>query len=116
MKRLPDITRQRPGLAVLAPAARVAVVTLLLLVPAVAGVAQQAGRIYRVGILNGGTTPNPFVDAFRQNLRALGWVEGRNVTIEARFADGSMDRLPGLAAELIRLDPHVIAVSPAWRC
>ena len=58
---------------------RIAVVTLLLLVPAVAAVAQPAGKIYRVGILNGGTAPNPFVDAFRQNLRALGWTAEHGV-------------------------------------
>jgi len=76
--------------------------------------AQQAGKIYRVGVLSGGPAkPNLSVDTFRQSLLALGWVEGRNVTIEARFADGNMDRLPGLAAELLRLDPHVIVAGPS---
>ena len=90
-----------------------AVAAILLLSAPLSAAAQQA-KIYRVAILNGGAAAaNPSVDAFREGLRALGWVEGRNVTIELRFADGNMDRLPGLAAELIRLDPHVIVAGPS---
>src|SRR5712691_1923724 len=92
----------------------VAIVAVLLLVAELSAVAQQAGKTYRVAILNGGSAaPNPSVDAFRQGLRTLGWVEGRNLTIESRYADGNMDRLPGLAAELIRLDPQVIVAGPS---
>jgi putative tryptophan/tyrosine transport system substrate-binding protein len=85
----------------------------LLAAPLVAE-AQQAGKIYRVGVLSGGPAkPNPSLDAFRQSLLALGWVEGRNVTIEARFADGKMDRLAGLAMDLVRLDVQVIVAGPS---
>ena len=50
----------------------------------------------------------PFVDAFLQGLRELGWMEGQNIAIEYRFAEGRLDRLPDLAAELVRLKVDVI--------
>ena len=85
----------------------------LLAAPLVAD-AQQAGKIYRVGFLSGGAAQSsPFLDALRQSLLALGWVEGRNVTIEARFADGKMDRLAGLAMDLVRLEVQVIVAGPS---
>jgi putative tryptophan/tyrosine transport system substrate-binding protein len=75
---------------------------------------QQVGKVYRVGVLSGGPAkPNPVFDAFRQSLSALGWVEGRTITIEARFADGKMDRLAHLAMDLVRLDVHVIVAGPS---
>ena len=51
-------------------------------------------------------------DAFRDGLRQLGYVEGRNIQLEYRFADGVLDRLPGLAEELVRLNPKVIVSAP----
>jgi ABC-type uncharacterized transport system substrate-binding protein len=51
---------------------------------------------------------SPFFEPFRAGLRELGWVEGRNLTIEARWAEGSMERLDLIAAELVTLRPHVI--------
>jgi len=53
------------------------------------------------------------VNAFRESLQALGWAEGQDVVIEARYADGRTDRLPGLAAELIGLDVQVIVAGPS---
>ncbi|MGZ3318796.1 MAG: ABC transporter substrate-binding protein, partial [Isosphaeraceae bacterium] len=50
--------------------------------------------------------------AFRQGLRELGWIEGQNIVIEYRFADGRLDRLPALAAEVVRLKVDIIAASP----
>jgi putative tryptophan/tyrosine transport system substrate-binding protein len=80
-----------------------------LLAAPLAARAQPASKISRVGFLSpGSATPNPFLDAFRQGLLALGWVEGRTVTIEARFADGRMERLADLAKDLVRLDVQVI--------
>jgi putative ABC transport system substrate-binding protein len=66
--------------------------------------AQQPGKVHRIGVL-GATSASAYtiyVDAFRQGLRDLGYVEGRNVVIESRWADGRYERLPDLAAELIR--------------
>ena len=75
--------------------------------------AQPADRVWRVGFLN--VVASPMMDEFRQGLRDLGYVEGRNVLIEHRHADGKADRLPELAAELVRLKPDVIVAqsSPA---
>ena len=71
--------------------------------------AQQAKKIPRVGFL-GATSPSAVsarLDAFRQGLRELGYVEGKNILIEYRYAEGKLDRLPALAAELVRLKVDV---------
>ena len=71
---------------------------------------QQAGKAPRIGYL-GVTSPSDrplLLDAFRQRLRELGWVEGQNIVIDYRFAEGSLDRLPDLAAELVRLKVDII--------
>jgi ABC-type uncharacterized transport system substrate-binding protein len=76
--------------------------------------AQQTGKVYRIGYL-GPTSPpvaSRFTEAFRQGLRELGWVEGQNIVIEYRFAEGQFDRLPDLAAELARLKVDVIVATP----
>lgn len=71
--------------------------------------AQQAGKIYRVGFLWDSPTVWPLaLEAFRQELRDLGWVEGENIAIEYRFAEGHFDRLDELAKELVRLEVDVI--------
>ncbi len=72
--------------------------------------AQQPARIPRIGIL--ATSSASFysarVEAFRQRLRELGYVEGKNIFIEYRYAEGKLERLPDLAAELVRLKVDVI--------
>jgi len=76
--------------------------------------AQQAGKVPRIGYLRS-TSPSdrpPLLDAFRQGLRELGWVEGRNIVIDYRYAEGRFDRLPDLAAELVRLKVDIIVASP----
>ena len=70
--------------------------------------AQPAAKVPRIGILRTGSPPDPFVEAFREGLRELGYVEGQNVNIEYRWAEGRDDRLPSLAAELVRLKVDVI--------
>lgn len=69
--------------------------------------AQPAGKIARLGVLLFGAT-DPNLDAFRQGLRELGHIEGRNLVIEYRAAEGNAERLPDLAVELVRLKPDVI--------
>ncbi len=78
---------------------------LILLVP-LAPDAQQSQKVRRIGFL--GNAPGPFLDAFRQGLRDLGWVEGQNLIIEWRWMQGRPERLPELAEELVRLNPDVI--------
>src|SRR5262249_57960369 len=71
--------------------------------------AQQTGKVYRIGLLSSASQSAPAgVEAFRKGLRTLGYVEGHNVVIESRSADGRFDRLPDLAADLVRLKVDVI--------
>jgi putative ABC transport system substrate-binding protein len=73
-------------------------------------VAQQAVKIPRIGLLGAASASGyaSQLEAFRQGLRALGWVEGQNIAIEYRWAEGRYDRLADLAAELVRLKVDVI--------
>jgi len=72
--------------------------------------AQQPTKIPRIGRLSGGSpsSDSARIEAFRQGLRELGYVEGKNIVIEWRYAEGKPDRLPALAAELVRLKVDVI--------
>ena len=73
--------------------------------------AQQVGKVPRIGYLSpGSASPGPlnYYDEFQRGLHELGYVEGRNIVIEYRFADGKFDRLAGLAAELVQLNVDVI--------
>src|SRR5258707_11172270 len=80
-----------------------ALATLLFALCSVAE-AQQPAKIPRIGYLGGSSVSNPVrIDAFRQGLQELGYVEGKNIFIEWRSADGKLDRLPTLAAELVHL-------------
>ena len=81
--------------------------------------AQQQHKVYRIGIIlppreAGG---RPFVDALRRGLRDFGYVEGKNLTIDLRFADDDLARLPGLAMDVVQRNPDVIvtAASPGVR-
>jgi len=79
----------------------------LLVAPLVAE-AQQAAKVARIGWLATNLAVPPLPEAFRQGLRDLGYVEGRNVVIEYRYAEGKLERLPALAAELVALKVDVI--------
>ena len=75
--------------------------------------AQQLGKLPTIGFLHYGSPgPSPEVDAFRQGLRDLGYIEGKNINIEYRFASGRVERLPELAAELVHLKPDVSSAQP----
>ena len=84
----------------------------LLLALSFAAEAQQTGKIFRIGFLDRSTASGSvlFLDVFRQELSKLGWIERKNVFIEYRFAEGKTDRLPELAAELVRLRMDLIVV------
>jgi putative ABC transport system substrate-binding protein len=88
----------------------------LLAVPAAVG-AQQADRIWRIGCLSLVSERveqyRMWIASFREGLRALGYVEGRNVVIEERYAAGQVERLPLLAAELVDLKVDVLVAAPA---
>ena len=87
----------------------------LLAMPLIAR-AQPAGKLARIGFL-GNSNPNPqspSVEAFRQGLRELGWIEGQNITIEYRWAGGNMDRHPALASELVKLPVDLIVTTGPW--
>jgi putative ABC transport system substrate-binding protein len=75
--------------------------------------AQQPARILRIGILIPASASFflPRVEAFRRRLRELGYVEGKNIVIEYRYAEGKLERLPDLAAELVRLKVDVIVTA-----
>jgi putative ABC transport system substrate-binding protein len=75
--------------------------------------AQQAGKIARIGYLDPSTSSGSAVllDAFRQELSKLGWIEGKNIAIEYRFAEQKLERLPELAADLVRLKVDLIVTS-----
>src|SRR5262245_403828 len=75
--------------------------------------AQQAGKVYRIGFLRSGPPPESYIAGLQQGLREQGYVPGQNVVIEVRATDGSVDQLPGLAEELIRLRVDVVVASAA---
>ena len=88
---------------------------VVLLAVAVIAEAQQTKKVPRIGFL-AATSPSAIstrIEAFRQGLGELGYVEGKNIVIEYRYAEGNLDRLPALAAELVRLNVDVIVTGGA---
>jgi putative ABC transport system substrate-binding protein len=83
--------------------------------PFAAEAQQQAGKIWRIGYLaaGGGSENVTYLNSFRQGLRDLGYVEGRSIAIESRWGEGNYERLPKLAAELVRLRVDVIVAANA---
>ena len=93
----------------------IALLAVAVFVVPLAGEAQQATSLPRIGFLSASSLSDPRfprnLQAFRQGLRELGYVEGQNIAIEFRWAEGKYDRLLGLAAELVRLKVNVIVTS-----
>src|SRR6266481_7458886 len=75
--------------------------------------AQQTGKVPRIGYLDSSTASGSavLVEAFRQELSKLGWIEGKNITLEYRFGEQKNERLPELAVELVRLKVDLIVTS-----
>jgi putative ABC transport system substrate-binding protein len=75
--------------------------------------AQQRGQISRIGFLDNSTASGIAfrLEAFWQEMRKLGWIEGENIIVEYRFADQKRERIPQLAADLVRLKVDLIVVS-----
>jgi putative ABC transport system substrate-binding protein len=80
-------------------------IAVVLLAVAVIAEAQQPKKVSRIGYLavNSPSADRHLDETFKQSLGELGWIEGRNIAIEYRSAEGKADRLPDLAAELVRL-------------
>jgi putative ABC transport system substrate-binding protein len=87
---------------------RAFILVVALLLAAVAAQAEQAGRVHRIGVLMNDGSPPGLLEAFREGLHELGYVEGKNITIELRNAEGKNERLSALANELVRLKVDVI--------
>jgi putative tryptophan/tyrosine transport system substrate-binding protein len=85
----------------------------MLFAPCLPADAQQAGKILRIGVLDSTTAAGSAVrlQAFWQEVRTLGWIEGKNIAIEYRFSEGKSGRLPELAADLVRLKVDLIVVT-----
>src|SRR5262245_39336488 len=86
---------------------------VLLLALSVSAEAQQSKKIPRIGFLavsGDPNTPGPWVEAFRQGLRDLGYTEGKNVLVEYRYIEGKLDRIPSLVSELVQLKVDVLVV------
>jgi putative ABC transport system substrate-binding protein len=90
-------------------------IAVVLLAVAVIAAAQQTGKVPRIGFLDASTASSSavLVNAFRQELSKLGWIEGKNLTIEYRFAEQKLERVPELAAELVRLKVDLIVAPGA---
>ena len=84
----------------------------VLLTTAPPGDAQQPARVQKIGWLGARSASAPARELFVRELRALGYVEGKNITIEYRYAEGKLDRLPGLADEMVRIKVDVL-VTPS---
>ena len=90
-------------------------VAVMLLCVALIAQAQQPTKVPRIGYLGGASLSAnaPRIEAFKQGLRELGYVEGKNIVIEWRSAEGKLDRVSALAAELVRLKVDVIITGAA---
>src|SRR6266540_2939237 len=90
-------------------------VAAMLLAVAIIAEAQQPKKVPRIGFVPGSgdsNNPGPSVEAFRQGLQDLGYIEGKNIQIESRSMEGTVDSIPSLVAELVRLKVDVLVLVP----
>jgi putative ABC transport system substrate-binding protein len=94
-------------------AALATILTLGFLAAPLVAEAQPAGKVWRIGFRGSGSASGQVnrMDALREGLRELGYTEGKNIVIESRWAEGKYDRLPDLAAELVRLRVDILVTS-----
>ena len=88
-------------------------ITAIFITSTIPAAAQNAVKVPRIGYISGtGTSADqgPYVEALRQGLRDLGYVEGKNIVLEYRYAERKLDRSPSLAAELVQLKVDIIFV------
>ena len=93
------------------PVGLVATLALAVLVAPLAANAQPPEKVFRVGVLIATSPDSPIFQVFKQRLQELGYIEGQNLVLEFRGAEGQFERLPGLAAELVRLHVDVLVAS-----
>jgi putative ABC transport system substrate-binding protein len=91
------------------------ILSILLFMLCVSAEAQQSKKLTRIGFASSGSISSikPFVQGFLDGLREAGYVEGQNIVVEWRSAEGDLERVPGIVAELIRLNVDVIVAPPA---
>ena len=87
------------------------VIAFALVVAGAVAQAQQSEKVPRIGILRTGSPPDPLIEAFRQGLRELNYIEGKNIILEYRWAEGKNERLPALATELVQLKVDIIVAA-----
>jgi ABC-type uncharacterized transport system substrate-binding protein len=103
-----DSTQRRPSTRT----GRLIAIFTCILLALPPGVTAQEAKVYRIGYLSAANPRSvPFFQAFEQRLHELGYIEGQNVAVEFRNAEGSPDRFPRLAAELVRLNVNVIVTA-----
>lgn len=110
-------SRSRPGKRMKKVAVRsILLVTGLLAVAAVVQ-AQQPGKVHRIGFLAGVSLSaiSARVEAFREGLREFGYAQGKNIVIEYRYAEGKLDGLPALAAELMHLKVDIVVTASPYQ-
>jgi len=94
-------------------------VALTLILTPLALEAQPGGQVRRIGFLALGSraiiSTSPRFEAFKQALRELGWVEGQNLVMESRYAEGRAEHLPNLAADLVSLPVEVMVVAGGYQ-
>jgi ABC-type uncharacterized transport system substrate-binding protein len=95
------------------PIGLIITLALGLLVAPLVATAQPRGRMPRIGVLSSSSPAEPgtFLEGFRLGLHELGWVEGQSIVVDWRWAEGTLERLPELAADLVRRNVEVIVAA-----